>query len=131
MQTRWKALPAEQQSGEYAQRCQLRAGPRALPDTTGIRNFIVQVTVDVSSDEARMRREKRYLNKLNLVLVQVSGGDGVLDVFGISYRPLLITSDSQTSMAQRLALIYPRNRRFLSHITISVRKQHDYPPSSL
>ena len=37
----------------------------------GIRNFIVQVTVEVSSDEARMRREKGYLNKLNLVLVQV------------------------------------------------------------
>jgi exportin-1 len=28
--------------------------------------------VDISSDEARMRREKGYLNKLNLVLVQVS-----------------------------------------------------------
>lgn len=38
----------------------------------GIRNFIVQVTVEISSDEARMRREKGYLNKLNLVLVQVS-----------------------------------------------------------
>lgn len=51
IQTRWKALPPDQQSG--------------------IRNFIVQVTVEVSSDEARMRREKGYLNKLNLVLVQV------------------------------------------------------------
>lgn len=51
IQTRWKALPAEQQQG--------------------IRNFIVQVTVDTSSDETRMRREKSYLNKLNLVLVQV------------------------------------------------------------
>lgn len=37
----------------------------------GIRNFIVQATVEISSDEARMRREKGYLNKLNLVLVQV------------------------------------------------------------
>jgi exportin-1 len=52
IQTRWKALPHDQQSG--------------------IRNFIVQVTVEVSSDETRMRREKGYLNKLNLVLVQVS-----------------------------------------------------------
>lgn len=49
--TRWKALPAEQ--------------------TGGIRNFIVQVVIEVSSDEARMRREKGYLNKLNLVLVQI------------------------------------------------------------
>lgn len=52
VQTRWKTLPPDQQGG--------------------IRNFIVQVTVDVSSDETRMRREKSYLNKLNLVLVQVS-----------------------------------------------------------
>jgi exportin-1 len=29
------------------------------------------VTVEISSDEGRMRREKGYLNKLNLVLVQV------------------------------------------------------------
>ncbi|EKD01296.1 Crm1-F1 [Trichosporon asahii var. asahii CBS 8904] len=51
VRTKWKALPADQQQG--------------------IRNFIVQVTVDISSDEARMRREKSYLNKLNLVLVQI------------------------------------------------------------
>ncbi|KAI9637560.1 CRM1 C terminal-domain-containing protein [Dioszegia hungarica] len=51
VQQKWKALPAEQQQG--------------------IRNFIVQVTVDISSDEQRMRREKGYLNKLNLVLVQI------------------------------------------------------------
>ncbi|WVQ95132.1 hypothetical protein IAU59_002226 [Kwoniella sp. CBS 9459] len=51
IQTRWKALPADQQ--------------------TGIRNFIVQATVETSSDETKMRREKGYLNKLNLVLVQI------------------------------------------------------------
>ena len=51
VQTRWKALPADQQSG--------------------IRNFVVQATVETSSDETRMRREKGYLNKLNIVLVQV------------------------------------------------------------
>ncbi|KAG5219590.1 Exportin [Salix suchowensis] len=36
----------------------------------GIRNFIVGVTVKVASDEATMRKEKTYLNKLNLALVQ-------------------------------------------------------------
>ncbi|KAJ9106972.1 Exportin-1 [Naganishia adeliensis] len=51
IQTRWKALPVEQQQG--------------------IRNFIVQTTVEVSSDETRMRKEKAYINKLNLVLVQI------------------------------------------------------------
>ncbi|WRT68591.1 uncharacterized protein IL334_005569 [Kwoniella shivajii] len=51
IQTRWRALPPDQQ--------------------TGIRNFIVQATVETSSDETKMRREKGYLNKLNLVLVQI------------------------------------------------------------
>ncbi|KAJ9099182.1 Exportin-1 [Naganishia friedmannii] len=51
VQVRWKALPIEQQQG--------------------IRNFIVQTTVEVSSDETRMRKEKAYVNKLNLVLVQI------------------------------------------------------------
>lgn len=31
----------------------------------------MQVNVDIASDEGRMRREKGYLNKLNLVLVQI------------------------------------------------------------
>jgi exportin-1 len=40
-------------------------------DKLGIRNFIVQITVEISGDEVRMRQEKAYINKLNLVLVQV------------------------------------------------------------
>lgn len=38
---------------------------------TGIRNFIVGVNVKVASDEVAMRKEKTYINKLNLTLVQV------------------------------------------------------------
>ncbi|KAF9500336.1 hypothetical protein BDN71DRAFT_1440340 [Pleurotus eryngii] len=49
--TRWKSLPDGQRQG--------------------IRNFIVGVTVKVASDEATMRKEKTYLNKLNLALVQI------------------------------------------------------------
>jgi hypothetical protein len=37
----------------------------------GIRNFIVGVIVKVASDETASRKEKTYLNKLNLALVQV------------------------------------------------------------
>lgn len=37
----------------------------------GIRNFVVGVTVKVASDEVAMRKEKTYLNKLNLALIQV------------------------------------------------------------
>lgn len=36
-----------------------------------IRYFIVNVIVKVSSDEQSLVREKTYLNKLNMVLVQV------------------------------------------------------------
>ncbi|KAF7440800.1 Karyopherin transporter [Pleurotus ostreatus] len=49
--TRWKSLPDGQRQG--------------------IRNFIVGVTVKVASDETTMRKEKTYLNKLNLALVQI------------------------------------------------------------
>lgn len=37
----------------------------------GIRNFVVGITVKVASDETSLRREKTYVNKLNLALVQV------------------------------------------------------------
>ncbi|KAJ3492099.1 hypothetical protein NLI96_g245 [Meripilus lineatus] len=49
--TRWKSLPEGQRQG--------------------IRNFIVGITVKVASDEATLRREKTYVNKLNLALVQI------------------------------------------------------------
>jgi hypothetical protein len=37
----------------------------------GIRNFIVGITVKIASDEASLRKEKTYINKINLALVQV------------------------------------------------------------
>ncbi|KAJ7247343.1 CRM1 C terminal-domain-containing protein [Mycena rebaudengoi] len=49
--TRWKTLPEGQRQG--------------------IRNFIVGETVKVTSDDVSLRRERTYVNKLNLVLVQV------------------------------------------------------------
>ncbi|GAA6019734.1 hypothetical protein JCM10207_009246 [Rhodosporidiobolus poonsookiae] len=51
IKTRWKVLPEEQRSG--------------------IRNFVVQVIVKTSSDEATLKREKSFVNKLNLILVQI------------------------------------------------------------
>lgn len=44
---------------------------RICPLIAGIRNFVVGVTVKVASDEVAMRKEKTYLNKLNLALIQV------------------------------------------------------------
>ncbi|KZT28554.1 hypothetical protein NEOLEDRAFT_1129372 [Neolentinus lepideus HHB14362 ss-1] len=49
--TRWKSLPEGQRQG--------------------IRNFVVGVTVKVASDETTLRKEKTYINKLNLALVQI------------------------------------------------------------
>jgi len=49
--TRWKSLPDGQRQG--------------------IRNFVVGVTVKVASDENTLRKEKTYINKLNLALVQI------------------------------------------------------------
>ncbi|KDQ18488.1 hypothetical protein BOTBODRAFT_154392 [Botryobasidium botryosum FD-172 SS1] len=51
VQTRWKALPEPQQ--------------------TGIKQFVIATTIATSSDEAIMRRQKTFLNKLNLLLVQL------------------------------------------------------------
>ncbi|KAJ2590135.1 Karyopherin transporter [Coemansia sp. RSA 1722] len=51
IQTKWKILPAEQR--------------------TGIKNFIVEVILNTSSTEESLRKNKVYLNKLNLILVQI------------------------------------------------------------
>lgn len=49
--TRWKVLPEAERSG--------------------VRNFIVEVIISTTSDEANLRREKSYINKLNMILVQI------------------------------------------------------------
>ncbi|KAF9009428.1 CRM1 C terminal-domain-containing protein [Cyathus striatus] len=51
IQTRWKTLPDDQRQG--------------------IRNFIVGITIDVASNEVTLRKEKTFINKLNLALVQI------------------------------------------------------------
>ncbi|CCF52436.1 hypothetical protein NDA11_002106 [Ustilago hordei] len=49
--TRWKILPEDQQQG--------------------IRNFIVEMIIQHSSDEANLKREKTYIGKLNTTLIQI------------------------------------------------------------
>ncbi|KAI0050022.1 hypothetical protein FA95DRAFT_703225 [Auriscalpium vulgare] len=49
--TRWKTLPTEQRHG--------------------VRNFVVSTIVRIASDEAGMRRERTFINKLNLALIQI------------------------------------------------------------
>ena len=44
----------------------------ALPDEQreGIRNYVSNLIIKLSSDEAAFRRERVFLNKLNIILVQ-------------------------------------------------------------
>ncbi|ONK65879.1 uncharacterized protein A4U43_C06F1910 [Asparagus officinalis] len=48
---RWNALPVEQRDG--------------------MKNYISDIIVQLSSDEASFRRERLYVNKLNIILVQI------------------------------------------------------------
>ena len=48
-----------------------RCGKSYGYDWIGIKNFIVSVIIKTSSDEAALEKEKTYLGKLNIVLVQV------------------------------------------------------------
>ena len=45
----------------------------ALPDEQreGVKNYITNLIIKLSSDEGAFRREKTTLNKLNIILVQV------------------------------------------------------------
>lgn len=110
VQTRWKILPREQALGK-AIRCVLRETNVFL---LGIRHFIVALIVKNASDERTMRNEKVYINKLNLVLVEVSL-DKIL---------CLRTLDPQTRLAAELARVYLRNRCVKSVESILVRKQY-------
>ncbi len=47
----------------------LTPDPLRMP---GIRNFIVETILTQSSDEANLRKQKTYINKLDMTLIQVS-----------------------------------------------------------
>ena len=75
---------------------------------SGIRNFTVSVTVRIASEEANLRRERAYLNKLNLALVQVRDHTSLLFSFNMIYRteyPLCRSSNrSGRTTGQNLCL---------------------------
>lgn len=49
----------------------LRAQVLPREQCDGIKNFIVQLIIAVSSDVGNLQAQHMYLNKLNLVLVQI------------------------------------------------------------
>lgn len=67
--TRWKVIPEDQRAGAFCVRNHLLSVVPTL--LSGIRNFIVGLTIKLASDETIVRRERAYLGKLNLILVQV------------------------------------------------------------
>ena len=66
---RWGALPEEQREG--------------------IKNYISNLIIKLSTDEGAFRREKVFLNKLNIILVQVQPSQRPLFPCLVStrYRP--------------------------------------------
>jgi exportin-1 len=97
--TRWKTLPEAQRQGAWL--CVISVNFKFSP-ILGVRNFVVGITVKVASDEATMRREKTYINKLNLALVQVC--------HLILWRRVAFTAvstDLKAGVAAQLANVHP------------------------
>ena len=87
IQTRWKAIPDDQRAGLF--RFDFPdTHDRALTDASfsfpGIRNFVVSLTIKLASDEMTLRKEKTYINKMNLILVQVRAGSNALHLVGLT-----------------------------------------------
>ncbi len=79
IKTRWKVLPRNQCEGIfllYDLRF-LHSQCGCIKSTNfyyiaGIKKYIVSLIIKISSDPVSLEREKMYLNKLNMILVQVS-----------------------------------------------------------
>lgn len=127
IKTRWKVLPEEQRSG--------------------IRNFVVQVIVKTSSDEQTLKREKSFVNKLNLILVQIlkqewsvfpSTAPHLAELtrfFSLAISsPALSPLDTRPvclRQAAQLADLHPRNRHVVAGQPLDLRKQHGHPQAPL
>lgn len=72
IQTRWNTLQPDGRDGRKIKELYTSVKDNLNLVYLAIRNFIVNVIVKVSSDEATLKKERTYINKLNMVLVQVS-----------------------------------------------------------
>lgn len=69
---RWKVLPQDERDG--------------------IKNYVVGKIMEIAKDEATMEHNKLFLNKLNMVLVQI--------LKQVSARTLLITHDRRSNQSE-------------------------------
>lgn len=108
IKTRWKVLPEEQRSG--------------------IRNFVVQVIVKTSSDDATMRREKSFLNKLNLILVQILKQEWCVSRVRVTLRGCALATSRvlnrlpPSPQASQLADLHPRDCLVVTSQRFDLRK---------
>ena len=70
VQTRWNSLPIDQCEGMNINIVLLKNLINCFFEL-GIKNYIVSVVIKSSSSESTSKAEKIFLNKLNLLLVQV------------------------------------------------------------
>jgi exportin-1 len=103
--TRWKVLPRDQCEG-------------ASPSFShfilylGIRNFVVQLIIDISSDQQRATTQQMYLSKLNLVLVHVVKQVCSFHLFSFTYVNYY---HNYAGMAAQLAKFYIGISRRVAH----------------
>lgn len=72
IKTRWKVLPRNQCEGLMRYYSFTYFTSRYQPiGISGIKKYIVSLIIKISSDAITLEREKMYLNKLNMILVQV------------------------------------------------------------
>lgn len=65
-------------------------------------NFVINYVLKVGSDETLLRTQKGFINKVNLILVQVR-----YTLYPAECRLLMRCTDSQTRMAVQLADLHP------------------------
>jgi hypothetical protein len=121
--TRWKTLPDGQRQGIHYLLLVLRAARSCL----GIRNFVVGITVKIASDETTMRKEKTFVNKLNLALVQVR----FCFTACFCRSRILSSPDSEARVATQLAIFHNRTCRVVQNQPLAMREQHGHLAASI
>ena len=86
IKTRWKVLPRNQ--------CE------------GIKKYIVGLIIKTSSDPETLEKEKTYLNKLNMILVQVKKQRVGCFMGKITFHGLFFP-DLETRVAKEVGVFYP------------------------
>lgn len=99
--------------------CQLNSPPHPDIDACsfafpGIKNFVVDTTIQIASVEAEIRKQKTFLQKLNLLLVQARHQLRLTHVNGINASFL----DFETRLASEMAHLHQRDRCFVPELVI-------------